>query len=452
MPRRRLLLALVIAGAIVVAGGGTGAALCKFKYQCGIGSLLHPSSSGFANDKALLERLQVEGKHAQLGTLAAGFTEHVLAKGFTLPTDFAFLSPTSILVGEKSGVIRIWSARTERSRIVLDLEPRLDTTLFRGLITVAVDPAYDRNHFIYALYVLKPQSTKHEATTVAQFTRYVLPPGGRAHDAHVLLGSVVVPTCSALPATRNCLPSDLDHDGAQVAFAPDQTMFLSTGDGGGHDERVEPSALEAQDVDSLSGKVLHIDRNGKGLPGNPYWNGDPNANRSKVWAIGLRNPFRLTLDPRTGVPIVGDVGVSREEEVDAVKARTNLGWPCWEGNLRALSYHRTQFCVRFYARPPANLVRPLLVIPHNGGSGSVTGGTFAPASFGAAFRGRYLYADWIHGWIGSVAIDAGDMRASAPRMLARHEPGPASLKTGPDGALYVLAFNAGEIRRISRAG
>src|SRR5207248_1307369 len=125
MPRRRLLLALVIAGAIVVVGGGTGAALCKFKYQCGIGSLFNPSSSGYANDKALLERLQVEGKHARLGTLAAGFSEHVLAKGFTLPTDFAFLSPTSILVGEKSGVIRVWSAKTQRARVVLDLEPRL---------------------------------------------------------------------------------------------------------------------------------------------------------------------------------------------------------------------------------------------------------------------------------------------------------------------------------------
>ena len=146
------------------------------------------------------------------------------------------------------------------------------------------------------------------------------------------------------------------------------------------------------------------------------------------------------------------MGVSREEEVDAVKPRTNLGWPCWEGNLRSLSYHRTPLCVGFYARPPANLVRPLLVIPHTGGSGSVTGGTFAPASFGAAFRDRYLYADWIHGWMASVAIDANDTHASAPRILARHEPGPASLKTGPDGALYVLAFNAGEIRRISRAG
>src|SRR5436305_5379240 len=48
MPRRRLLLALVIAGAILVVGGGTGAALCKFKYQCGIGSLFSPSSSGYA--------------------------------------------------------------------------------------------------------------------------------------------------------------------------------------------------------------------------------------------------------------------------------------------------------------------------------------------------------------------------------------------------------------------
>jgi glucose/arabinose dehydrogenase len=450
--KRRIVVAAAIAALLLVVGGGSAAVLCKLEFQCGIGQHFVKSESGYEHDKKMLREVTADARNAPRGVVPQGFRETILANGFKLPTDFAFVSGTEVLISEKTGRVLEWSAETRSSRVVLDLAPRIDPTLFRGVITVAADPDYAKNHYIYVLYVLKPKSTKEEATTVARLSRFVLPPGGRARDEHVLVGSVTAPTCSTLPATADCLSSDLDHDGAQIAFAHDNSMFVATGDGGGHDERVEPSAIQSQNPDALDGKVIHIDRDGQGLPGNPYWNGNPNANRSKVWAIGLRNPFRLTLDPRTGVPIVGDVGVGREEEVDAAKRGTNLGWPCWEGNLEALTYHHTAFCKRFYAHPPANLRRPLVVVHHVGGAGSIAGGTFAPKSFGPAYADTYFFGDWIHGWIRGVKIDGNDEHAGPMRPFASHEPGPVAIKIGPDDALYVLALNSGDLRRIARTG
>ena len=69
-------------------------------------------------------------------------------------------------------------------------------------------------------------------------------------------------------------------------------MFVSTGDASSFDE-VDDRALRAQNVDSLAGKILRVDTSGNGLSGNPHWDGSSNHNRSKIWARGFRNPFRI---------------------------------------------------------------------------------------------------------------------------------------------------------------
>jgi glucose/arabinose dehydrogenase len=274
----------------------------------------------------------------------------------------------------------------------------------------------------------------------------VLGTDGKASNERVLVGKVSARSCSKLPATADCLPSDRDHDGAQLAFAHDGTIFLSAGDGGGYDESVEPTALRAQNVDSLSGKVLHITRNGKGVAGNPFAGPDLDANRAKVWALGLRNPFRLALSP-SGIPIVADVGADYTEEVDAATRGANLGWPCWEGERRHLRYAATPLCKTLYASPPAELKVPLASFPHPDGE-SITGGDFGPTTFPAATRGAYFVGDWARGWLRTIRIASTGASASAPRPFATHLPGPTAIHRGPGGALYYAGLNAGEIRRI----
>ena len=103
-------------------------------------------------------------------------------------------------------------------------------------------------------------------------------------------------------------------------------------------------AFRAQLVDSLNGKVLRIDpATGDGLPSNPYYDtANPRSARSRVWAMGLRNPFRMGLQPNTGshfppdgnpgVLNIGHVGWSTWEALDVVTGpRQNFGWPRYEG-------------------------------------------------------------------------------------------------------------------------
>src|SRR5262249_42924184 len=103
-------------------------------------------------------------------------------------------------------------------------------------------------------------------------------------------------------------------------------------------------AYRSQLIDSLSGKILRIDpATGDGIPSNPFYDAaHPRSARSRVWALGFRNPFRFTLragsgnpDPSAGNPgtiYIGEVGWSSWEEVDICKAGgQNFGWPIFEG-------------------------------------------------------------------------------------------------------------------------
>jgi hypothetical protein len=106
----------------------------------------------------------------------------------------------------------------------------------------------------------------------------------------------------------------------------------------------------SQSLESLGGKVLRITADtGEGVCEgsgfqvlNPYCDGDPNSVASKIWARGLRNPFRMNVRPwgpgdsgiGPGVVYFGDVGEGGYEEVNAVtEPGQNFGWPCWEGPL-----------------------------------------------------------------------------------------------------------------------
>ncbi len=103
-------------------------------------------------------------------------------------------------------------------------------------------------------------------------------------------------------------------------------------------------AFRAQMLGCLSGKVLRIDPlTGAGVPSNPFYSAAaPDANKSKVWALGLRQPFRMVLKPGTGSTnpadgnpgtlYIGDVGYFTWEEVDVVdRPGLNMGWPLFEG-------------------------------------------------------------------------------------------------------------------------
>ncbi len=421
-----------------------GGALCKLFFDCG----LH---NGARYDEGHLKSLAAPGLRTKL---PAGFTEGVVAGGLTFPTDFAFLPDGRLLVAEKHGIVRIFENGRALTRPFVDLSSRVDTDGYRGLLAVQVDPEFVTNHYVYLLYVRKSTGSAGAPTTVRLARVTAAGDFARPGSEQTLLGAAGKGSCLDLPRGSDCIPSDRDHDGGDVVFAQDGTLFVSTGDGGGRDDLIEPTALGAQDVDYLGGKILHITREGKGVSSNPFWNGDEDANRSKVWAYGLRNPFRFTLRPGSGVPYVGDVGAGMWEEIDVATRGANLGWPCYEGRTRYWRYGRTSECRALYAKGPAAIRMPALAYRHGTPTGgqSVTGGVFYTGTNAPErYRGGYVYGDWEVGWLRILRFDRTGRVVGSPERFATDAQGPVSIQNGPDGALYFLAINASELRRIANS-
>ena len=177
---------------------------------------------------------------------------------------------------------------------------------------------------------------------------------------------------------QDCLPADSrTHTVGNLVFGPDGMLWVTNGDGTAFGQ-VDWRTPRVQNIDSLSGKLLRIDPiTGAGLADNPFYNGDPNANRSKVVSYGLRNPFRFAIHPVTGEPFIGDVGWNTWEEINRGTGQ-NFGWPFFEGgngqNLRTGGYRDLPEADAFYANN--NAVPPVFSRSHLDGAIAVVVGDF----------------------------------------------------------------------------
>ena len=145
--------------------------------------------------------------------------------------------------------------------------------------------------------------------------------------------------------------------------APDDTLYVSIGDNAGNNG--DPKTLRAQDLDPALRQAPAPDApTARGVPANPFYSAAAPASwRSMVYAYGFRNPFRFSLDPRSGMLHVGDVGWNTIEEVDTLRPGANAGWPCYEGHARRRPSRRTPSCKALY---DAGIGAADLDLPHSG--------------------------------------------------------------------------------------
>lgn len=382
--------------------------------------------------------------------LPAGFAMEVVVSGLTYPTTFAALPDGRLLIAEKAGVVRLFKDGALQPTPFIDLQGRVNSHHDRGLLGLAVDPAFATNGFVYLLYTYDDDATDDTGPKTARLARYTAV-GDTASPASesVLLGTVVGNSCNDFPLGADCIPSDsASHSVGNVRFAPDGTLFVSLGDGARFDT-VDDDALRAQSVDSLAGKLLHVTRDGRGVPSNPFWNGDANANRSKVWAYGLRNPYRFNLRPGTGVPYVGDVGWNNFEEINVSTAGANHGWPCYEGDFRQAGYAPKPLCQALYGRGPSAVKGPLYAWNHDEGLTSTGGAFYTGTAYPEAWRGAYFFGDYGRSWIGVLRVDENDQLIPGSKTtFASGVGGLVSLDIGPDSNLFYVDIVAGELRRI----
>jgi glucose/arabinose dehydrogenase len=212
----------------------------------------------------------------------------------------------------------------------------------------------------------------------------------------------------------------VNHNGGTVAIAPNGLLYAATGDGGNY---LHPARRAPQSKGSLLGKLIRIDpRPGKRRPyriprSNPYVG---KRGRDQIYARGLRNPFRFSIDRRR--ILIADVGENRREEVDMKPLRkasgANFGWPIFEGTLRFRPGHI------------AHETKPVLQYPHTGGACAITGGVVIRDKRLRGLYGRYVYGDYCTGEIRTFRPRKGHARKDRA-LRVRRANGPVAF--GEDG-------------------
>jgi glucose/arabinose dehydrogenase len=386
------------------------------------------------------------------GNLPFGFSQALVAGGFTNPTGFAFLPDGRILVAEKHGIVKL--VKNGVVSTFLDISSRVNDYWDRGLVGIAVPPDFATSQQVYLYYVYENNSSDYTGRKTARIARYtVTGDTASAASEQVIVGGVAGAGCPTSPVDVDCIPADYyGHNGGTLTFAADGTLFASIGDASSWTV-VDPNALRAQDIDSLAGKILHITKDGQGVASNPFYNGNPDAHRSKVWAYGFRNPFRFSLKPGTSVPYVGDVGWDTTEEIDVAKPGQNFGWPCYEGSAQQSGYAALDGCKTLYAQGAGAVTPPLVQWNHNGQGAAALGGTFLTGSaYPSEYQGAYFYGDYAQGFLKYLKVDGNDALASGPTAFGAGIGAPVDLQQGPDGKLYYLSISSGQLIRIISSG
>ena len=380
-----------------------------------------------------------------------GFTSETV---FSLPpftmVGAVFASDGRIFAWQRTGIVRIYKNGNLKPTPFLNISSQVNIAGDRGMLGLALDPNHETNGFVYLLYTYENAGNNNSvAPRTSRLTRVTADPNNPDEmlpgSEVVILGSIGTPPCDSHPAGSDCIPADgTSHSIGTLLFAPDGRLFVGNGDGASF-SIADPLALRSQDLNSYSGKILRINPDGTAPIDNPFYDGT-NSIQSKVWSYGLRNPFRFGLDPHLGEPVIGDVGWDTWEELNLGRG-VNFGWPCFEGN-DPQEFYQEDF-VQCQQMDPNDVTFPIYLYSHPSGDGfSITGGVFyTDDEYPSQYQENYFFADYVNSWIRRAIFDE-DHNLIEVRDFATDAEGPVHFTQGPNGLLYYVALNDGELRRI----
>jgi hypothetical protein len=315
--------------------------------------------------------------------------------------------PHRLFVVEKAGVVKV-IVDGGAPQVFLDIRDEVDETTSNeeGLLSIGFARDYATSRRFYAYFT---------AVDAAQGS------GSRIKVVEFIRPAATLDLAD--PAARRTLveiphPNAANHNGGQLQVASDGAVWFAVGDGA-----VDPS--DAQDPGTLLGKLVRI---------------DPAAASPtpEIWASGLRNPWRFSIDRATGDLVIGDVGAGAREEIDfapqGTPAGRNYGWPCFEGTTNGPGG-----CVI------ANHTPPVFDYPNDASTCAITGGYVVRDPDLPTLVGRYLYSDLCRARMRSIVLStpsASDDREE-PLELA------SLVSFGEDSCGHVYAVSiAGTVARV----
>ena len=412
------------------------------------------------------------------------FTVVELAKGLDEPMELEVLPDGSILVIERKGAIKRYNPANNTLETVHTLS--VFHGLEDGLLGMALDPAFERNGWLYLFY--SPDSDK----PVQHVSRFTLD-----GDSLVLSSEKIL---LEIPVQRE----ECCHSAGALEFGPDGTLYIAVGDNtnphnpgyyNSIDERKGKEYWDAQrtagNTNDLRGKILRIKPEENGTYSIPEGNLFPigtDGTRPEIYAMGCRNPYRIAVDPEKGWLLWGDVGQNTiddptrgpisYDEWHLTREPGFFGWPYFAGPNAPYTYfdYETEENGPFYEveRPVNNSpnntglrelppAKPALIwysydeseeFPHLGTGGKSpiagpvyyhdhypTAGMESNRKFPAYYDGKWFIAEWMRDWINVVTLnEAGELVSIEPFLPDETFYHPIDLQFGPDGALYVLDY------------
>lgn len=516
----------------------------------------------------LLMTLCGTGLHLMAQSVPSGFNDAVVISGFSAPVGFTFDANGRMYVWEKQGKVWIVENGVRLPSPLIDISEEVGNWRDHGCLGFTLDPNFLNNGYIYLLYTVDrhylmkygtPEynagTNEYYSATIMRVTRYTaVGPNFNSVDMgsrNVLIGES---KSTGVPLLHE------SHSTGSLVFGNDGTLLLTTGDAASYnavdvgsdpqtyyaqalaDSILRPEenvgAMRSQLLNSMNGKMLRIDpATGNGVPSNPFYDpNEPRAAKSRVWALGLRNPYRFTRRPGTGstdpaagdpgVFYIGDVGWSTFEEMNVCyTGGMNFGWPIFEGMEQNTSYlnARTQNttapnplygqggCTKRYfdfqdllvqetLTHPAGLPNPCdpsVMIPPNihfftndrpvidwihgnrsrcaafngniavtydlddpaspvpgprfGGNAAVGGTFLAGVGWPAGYQDSYFQADYAGAWIRRVKMSP-DNKPVEVYNFATNMGAIVYVNEGPDGALWYVRYENGQIRKVAPLG
>ncbi len=412
------------------------------------------------------------------------FQKVVLEDHLNEPMELVMLPDRRILFVERRGDIRVFDPGVGKSEVVAHLD--VHSVHEDGLLGVALDPDFESNHWLYLFYSPVGEDP------VQHVSRFEFKDDSLHEESEKVLLVIDVQR------------DECCHSAGSLEFGPDGNLFISVGDNtnphasSGYapiDERPGRGPWDAQksssNTNDLRGKVLRITPLADGtyeIPEGNLFAKDGSEGRAEIYAMGCRNPYRISIDPHTKYLYWGDVGpdggndsIGRgpkgHDEVNQARAAGFFGWPYFVGDNKPYTDFdfatETSGAEYDAAKPenhspnntgattlppaqPAFIWYPYARSPEfplvgEGGRNAMAGPVFYQADYPdnarrypAYFDGKLFIYDWMRGWIMTVIMDQeGHFRSMKRFMPDEKFNNPNDMIMSPDGDIFLLEYGTG---------